>query len=398
MRIGVPLEIAPGETRVALVPETVGRLVKAGFEVAVESHAGERAGHDDQAYRTAGASIAAGAREVWAGAAAILKVCEPVLHPGLETHEADLAPEGALLIGFLAPAKSPEVIDRLAARRVTAFAMELVPRITRAQGMDALSSMSTVAGYKAALLAAGTLGKFFPLLMTAAGTIAPARVFVLGAGVAGLQVIATSRRLGAVVEAFDVRPAVREEVQSLGATFVQLELTGEAMVGTGGYARELSADHVQRERELIHQHVKSADVVVTTALVPGRKAPVLITAAMVRDMRRGAVIIDMAAETGGNCELTQSGTTVVEHGVTILGPVNLPAGMPQHASQMYSRNISALFNLLAKKGELAIDFEDEIVKGCCITHGGRRLLDATGRPIAGAERPPAPAPAGKVGV
>jgi NAD(P) transhydrogenase subunit alpha len=398
MRIGIPLEIAPGETRVALVPETVGRLVKAGVEVAVESHAGERAGHDDQAYRAAGAAIAAGARETWAGAAAILKVREPVLHPGLETHESELAPEGAVLIGFLAPARSPEVIDRLAARRVTAFAMELVPRITRAQGMDALSSMSTVAGYKAALMAAGALGKFFPLLMTAAGTIAPARVFVLGAGVAGLQVIATSRRLGAVVEAFDVRPAVREEVQSLGATFVQLELTGEAMVGAGGYAKELSADHVQRERELIHQHVKSADVVVTTALVPGRKAPVLITGAMVRDMRRGAVIVDMAAETGGNCELTQSGTTVVEHGVTIMGPVNLPATMPQHASQMYSRNISALFNLLAKKGELAIDFDDEIVKGCCITHGGRRLLDATGRPIAGGERAPAPAPAGKVGV
>jgi len=297
-------------------------------------------------------------------------VREPVLHPGLETHEADLAPEGALLIGFLAPAKSPEVIDRLAARRVTAFAMELVPRITRAQGMDALSSMSTVAGYKAALLAAGTLGKFFPLLMTAAGTIAPARVFVLGAGVAGLQVIATSRRLGAVVEAFDVRPAVREEVQSLGATFVQLELTGEAMVGTGGYARELSADHVQRERELIHQHVKSADVVVTTALVPGRKAPVLITAAMVRDMRRGAVIIDMAAETGGNCELTRPGETVEAHGVTILGPLNLPSTGAVHASQMFSRNVSTLLQHLLKDGTIRIDLADEITGAMAVTHAG----------------------------
>jgi len=325
----------------------------------------------------------------------VLKVREPVAHPGLGAHEADLFPEGSLLVSFLAPARGAEAIDKLAARRISAFAMELVPRITRAQGMDALSSMSTVAGYKAVLMAAAGLGKFFPLLMTAAGTIAPARVFVLGAGVAGLQAIATARRLGAVVEAFDVRPAVREEVQSLGATFVQLDLTDATNVGAGGYAKELSADHVQRERELIHQHVKTSDVVITTAMVPGRKAPVLITEAMVRDMRRGAAIMDMAAETGGNCELTEPGATVVKHGVTIHGPINLAASMPEHASQMYSRNISALLNLLAKQGELALDFDDEIVKGCCITHGGRRLLDATGRPLAGADGPAAvPAPAG----
>ncbi len=399
MRIGVPLEIAPGENRVALVPETVGRLVKAGFEIMVESHAGERAGHGDAAYQTAGATILLGARELYAADAGGLKGREPVTHPGLGAHEADLFPEGSLLVGFLAPAKSPEVIDKLAARRITAFAMELVPRITRAQGMDALSSMSTVAGYKAVLIAAAGLGKFFPLLMTAAGTIAPARVFVLGAGVAGLQAIATSRRLGAVVEAFDVRPAVREEVQSLGATFVQLDLTDQTNVGSGGYAKELSADHVQRERDLIHQHVKTSDVVITTAMVPGRKAPVLITEAMVKDMRRGAAIMDMAAETGGNCELTEAGATVVRHGVTIYGPVNLAAGMPEHASQMYSRNISALLNLLAKQGELALDFTDEITKGCCITHGGRRLLDATGRPLPGGDGQAAPAPAtSKVGV
>ncbi len=322
MRIGVPFEIAPGETRVALVPETVGRLVKAGFEVVVESHAGERAGHDDGAYQKAGATIAPGARELYAAVAGVLKVREPVAHPGLGAHEADLFPEGSLLVSFLAPARGAEAIDKLAARRISAFAMELVPRITRAQGMDALSSMSTVAGYKAILMAAAGLGKFFPLLMTAAGTIAPARVFVLGAGVAGLQAIATARRLGAVVEAFDVRPAVREEVQSLGATFVQLDLTDATNVGAGGYAKELSADHVQRERELIHQHVKTSDVVITTAMVPGRKAPVLITEAMVRDMRRGAAIMDMAAETGGNCELTEPGATVLKHGVTIHGPIN----------------------------------------------------------------------------
>lgn len=401
MRIGVPLEIAPGETRVALVPETVGRLIKAGFEVMVESHAGERAGHADAAYQATGATIAAGARELYAAVTGVLKVREPVAHPTLGAHEADLFPEGSLLVSFLAPAKSPEVIEKLAARRISAFSMELVPRITRAQGMDALSSMSTVAGYKAVLMAAAGLGKFFPLLMTAAGTIAPARVFVLGAGVAGLQAIATSRRLGAVVEAFDVRPAVREEVQSLGATFVQLDLTDQTMVGAGGYAKELSADHVQRERELIHKHVKSSDVVITTAMVPGRKAPVLITEAMVKDMRRGATIVDMAAETGGNCEVTEPGATVTKHGVTIMGPVNLAASMPEHASQMYSRNISALLNLLAKQGELALDFDDEITKGCCITHGGRRLLDATGKPLAGGDGPVAapatPAPS-KVGV
>ena len=385
MKIGVPLEIATGETRVALVPETVGRLVKAGFEVLVESHAGERAGHDDAAYQAAGATIAAGARELYAAVTGVLKVREPVTHPGLGAHEADLFPEGCLLIALLAPAKSPETIEKLAARRITAFAMELVPRITRAQSMDALSSMSTVAGYKAVLMAAAGLGKFFPLLMTAAGTIAPARVFVLGAGVAGLQAIATARRLGAVVEAFDVRPAVREEVQSLGASFVQLDLTDATNVGAGGYAKELSADHVQRERELIHQHLKTSDVVITTAMVPGRKAPVLITEAMVKDMRRGATIVDMAAETGGNCELTEAGATVTRHGVTILGPLNLPASMPEHASQMYSRNISTLLNLLAKKGELALDFTDEITMGCCITHAGRRLLDATGKPLAGSD-------------
>jgi len=385
MRIGVPLEIAPGETRVALVPEVAARLVKTGLEVVVESHAGERAGHADAAYVAAGATTAAGARELYAAADFVLKVREPLPHPAAGGHEADLPREGAVWIGFLAPAKSAEAIDKLAARRVTAFAMELIPRITRAQAMDALSSMSTVAGYKAALLGATALGKFFPLLMTAAGTLAPARVFVLGAGVAGLQAIATARRLGAVLEAFDVRPAVREEVQSLGATFVQLVLTGEgegeSLVGAGGYARELSADQERRERELIHQHVKAADVVISTALVPGRKAPVLVTEAMVKDMRAGSVIVDLAAETGGNCELTVPGETVERSGVQILGPVNLAASLPQHASQMYARNLMALVNHLVKQGELQLDFEDEITRGACVTHAGRRRVDAAGRPV-----------------
>ena len=400
MRIGVPLEIAPGETRVALVPEVAARLVKAGLEVVVESHAGERAGHADAAYVAAGATTAAGARELYAAADFVLKVREPLPHPTAGGHEADLPREGAVWIGFLAPAKSAEAIDKLAARRVTAFAMELIPRITRAQAMDALSSMSTVAGYKAALLGATALGKFFPLLMTAAGTIAPARVFVLGAGVAGLLAIATSRRLGGVVEAFDVRPAVREEVQSLGAAFVQLVLTGEgeSLVGAGGYARELSADQERRERELIHQHVKAADVVISTAMVPGRKAPVLVTEAMVKDMRAGSVIVDLAAETGGNCELTVPGETVERSGVQILGPVNLAASLPQHASQMYARNLMALVNHLVKQGELQLDFEDEITRGACVTHAGRRRVDAAGRMLPAAASEPAAQSAPRVAV
>jgi len=391
MRIGVPLEIAPGETRVALVPEVVARLIKTGFAVAVETHAGERAGHADEAYTAAGATVAAATRELYAAADAVLKVREPLPHPAAGAHEAELVREGTLLIGFLAPTRSQAAIATLASRNVTTLAMELVPRITRAQGMDALSAMSTVAGYKAALLAAAAIGKFFPLLMTAAGTIAPAKVFVLGAGVAGLQAIATARRLGAVVEAFDVRPAVRDEVRSLGATFVQLDV-GDA-AGEGGYAKELTADQEHRERELIGQHVRAADVVITTAMVPGKRAPILITTDMVRGMRRGSVIVDMAADTGGNCEATKPGETAEVGGVSILGPVNLAATMPEHASQMYARNVSALLNLVAPKATLALDLEDEIVRGCCLTHGGRRRLDDAGKPLPGAAEP-APAKAG----
>ena len=391
MRIGVPLEIARGETRVALVPEAVSRLIKGGFEVAIETHAGVRAGHLDEAYLAAGARIAPSARELYAAADGVLKVRELLPHPILNAHEADLVRADAILIGFLAPAKSEVAIDTLAKRGVTAFAMELVPRISRAQSMDALSSMSTVAGYKVALMAAVALGKFFPLLMTAAGTIAPAKVFVLGAGVAGLQAIATARRLGAVVEAFDVRPAVRDEVRSLGATFVQLDVGAAA--GEGGYAKELTADEEHRERELIGQHVRAADVVITTAMVPGKRAPILITTDMVSGMRRGSVIVDMAADTGGNCEATKPGETVEVGGVRILGPVNLAATMPEHASQMYARNVSALLSLVAPKATLALDLEDEIVRGCCLTHGGRRRLDDAGKPLPGAAEP-APAKAG----
>jgi len=376
LRIGVPRETQPGENRVALVPEIVDRLTKAGFEVLVEARAGEAASHTDGAYRDAAATVLPDARAVFEGADVVLKVREPgATEQG--AHEADLLREGSTLIAFLNPARNPELLQKLAARRITAFAMELLPRISRAQNMDALSSMSTVAGYKAALMAANSIGKFFPLLMTAAGTIAPARAFVLGAGVAGLQAIATSRRLGAVVEAFDVRPAVREEVQSLGATFIALDLTDEKLVGAGGYAKALSAEQEARERELIHRHVKGADVVITTAMVPGRKAPVLITEAMVRDMRSGSVIEDLAAEMGGNCELTKPGERVTAHGVLILGPVNLAATLPVHASQMYSRNISALLLQLVKDGALHLDWEDEITRDTCAVREGRVVYGAT---------------------
>jgi NAD(P) transhydrogenase subunit alpha len=380
MRVGVPKETASDEKRVALVPETVGRLAKAGFEVVIQSGAGLQASHRDEAYREAGARVVSQARDVYGEADIVLKVRAPRQSENLGVHEADLLRPGSYLIGMLGAGRDEDLLRRLALRRVTAFAMERIPRISRAQKMDALSSMSTVAGYKAALLAASTLSKFFPLLMTAAGTVAPARVFVLGAGVAGLQSIATARRLGAIVEAFDVRPAVADEVRSLGATFVSLDLAGAAHEGSGGYAKEMSAGDQLREREMIHQHVAAADVVISTASVPGKKAPVLVTRDMVEAMRPGSVIVDLAAETGGNCELTEPGAEVDHAGVTIHGPVNLAATLPAHASQMYSRNVSALLLLMAKDGALAPDFDDEIVRETCITGAPRR--DDAGRNVA----------------
>jgi NAD(P) transhydrogenase subunit alpha len=291
----------------------------------------------------------------------VVKVREP------NAQEVDLIPEGASLIAFLRPYANADLIEKLKARRIAAFAMEKIPRTTRAQRMDALSSMATVAGYRAMLLAAASLGRFFPLLMTAAGTIAPARVFILGAGVAGLQAIATARRLGAVVEAFDVRPAVREEVQSLGATFIAADHVDEKLVAAGGYAQAMSEEQEKRERELIHKHVQGADVVVTTANVPGRRAPMLVTEAMVKDMKPGSVIVDLAAESGGNCEVTKAGETCVVHGVHVLAPLNLAASLPFHASQMYARNVSALLQLMVKDGAMNLDFTDDILRDTCVT-------------------------------
>jgi len=361
-------ETAPGETRVALVPETVARVKKAGARVVVESGAGDLAGFPDAAYLDAGAEVSGARADLLGGADVLLCVREP--------SEGDAAQlrAGAVVLGFLRPARNEALFAALGARGAGAFALERLPRTSRAQKMDALSSMATVAGYRAVLLAAARLPRFFPLLMTAAGTIPPAHVFVLGAGVAGLTAIATARRLGAVVEAFDVRPAVREEVESLGATFVQAPphapapnpIDEELGGGSGAYAKELSAAEEARERELLARHVAQSDVVITTANVPDRKAPVLVTAAMVAAMRPGSVIVDLAAESGGNCELTKAGEDVLANGVHVLGPVNLPAGLPGHASQMLSRNLSALLIHLVKDGALNLDWSDDITAGACV--------------------------------
>ena len=356
MRVGVPKETAPDERRVALVPESIARLAAAGGEVTVQTGAGVSAGFSDDAYREAGATIA---DDAVGGTELVARVRKPSAE-----EIANLA-EGTVLVGFLEPLTDREGIDRLAQRGVVAFAMESIPRITRAQAMDALSSQATVSGYKAALLAAERLPKFFPLLMTAAGTVAPAKVLVMGAGVAGLQAIATARRLGAVVSGFDVRPVVREQVESLGATFLDLGVSAEET--EGGYARELSADEQRAQQQALEARLPDFDVVITTALIPGRAAPRLIPGSAVSAMRDGSVIVDLAAEAGGNCELTTPGEVVVREGVTIVGLTDLPSTMAQHASQLYSRNVSALLLHLAPEGELTLDFEDEITAGACVT-------------------------------
>ena len=359
MRIGVPRETATGERRVALVPEIVGKLVPAGFEVLVQRGAGEAASFPDVAYEEAGARLV----DDWADAEAVVKVQKP------SEEEAGRLREGQVLIGFLQPLTDPEGIERLAQLGVVAFAMESIPRITRAQPMDALSSQATVSGYKATLLAAERLPKFFPMLMTAAGTVAPAKVLVLGAGVAGLQAVATARRLGAVVTGFDVRPVVREQIESLGANWLDLLVVGEETAG--GYAAELTEEQQRQQQEGLEARLPEFDVVITTALIPGRPAPKLIPASAVAAMRPGSVVVDLAAEAGGNCELTEPGEEVVREGVTIVGPTNLPSTMPFHASQLYARNVFALLHHLAPQGTLALDWEDEITAGACVTRKQR---------------------------
>ncbi|MGQ0561440.1 MAG: Re/Si-specific NAD(P)(+) transhydrogenase subunit alpha [Gemmatimonadota bacterium] len=362
MRLAVPREITVSERRVALTPEGCQKLAALGAVVAVESGAGEAAGFPDAAYEQAGASIESSADAVYAGADVVLKVQAPA------GDEIARIKEGALLVGFLAPLTAPELLRRLAEKRISALAVELVPRITRAQVMDALSSQATVIGYKAALNAAEATGRFFPMLMTAAGTVPPARVLVLGAGVAGLLAMATARRLGAVVSGFDIRPAAKEQVESLGATWVGIQL--DEAEGSGGYAKEVSEETKRKEHEHLRKLVAAADVVITTALVPGKRAPVLVTRDMVAAMKPGAVVIDCAAEQGGNCELTEAGRAVVHDGVVIQGPVNLPATLPTHASFMYSRNLVALVSPLIKEGQLTLDLDDDVIGPCCVTHAG----------------------------
>jgi len=369
MLIGVPREIASGERRVALVPEVVSQLTKAGHRVVVERGAGLRAGFTDEAYRTAGCDLADSADEIYSTAQMLLKVQRPARNEAGEA-ELDQMTEGSVLIGLLQPSGDPALFQQLAERRIIACSMELVPRTTRAQMMDALSSQSTVAGYKAVLIAANALQKFFPMLMTAAGTVRPARVLVIGAGVAGLQAIATARRIGAVVEAFDTRPVTKEQVQSLGATFVELDMHGEDAQDAGGYARELSKDHIRREKELIHKRALQADVIITTALIPGKPAPMLVDAETVAAMRPGSVIVDLAGEQGGNCELSVPGETVVRNDVTIIAPLHISSDLAYHASQMYSKNVAALVTLLAPKGELNLNFGDDIISAVCVTADG----------------------------
>ncbi len=369
MQIGVIRETVPGERRVALVPDIAGRLVKAGHAVMVERGAGAEAGATDAMYEAAGATLAADAGAVLAAAEVLLKV----QRPGVE--EAGRLREGSVLVSFMNPATAGDVLPILAKRRVTTFAMELVPRTTRAQSMDALSSQATVAGYKAVLVGAATLNKLLPMLTTAAGTLAPAKAFILGAGVAGLQAIATARRLGAVVSAFDVRPVVKEQVESLGAMFVASEV---AAVGEGGYAKELTEEDKARTRDLVHQTIRGMDLVITTAQIPGRPAPRMIDEAMVRDMIPGAVIVDLAAESGGNCELTRAGETVTAHGVRIVGATNLPATVPLHASQMYSKNLQTFVEYIVQDGALTVDLEDPITGPMCLTHDGAVRAERTG--------------------
>jgi NAD(P) transhydrogenase subunit alpha len=377
----IPREKRRGETRVAATPETVKKMVKSGLEVVLERGAGEFAFFRDADYETAGARLEDDAVRGWSAADVVLKVVPP------DPSEAAGLRSGALLIGLLAPHRELDLVRLLAERGATSLAMELIPRITRAQTMDALSSQANIGGYKAVLLAALHLPKYFPLLMTAAGTIKPARVVIMGAGVAGLQAIATARRLGAIVEVSDIRPAVKEQVQSLGARFIELPLA-ESGEGQGGYAREMGEDFLRRQREIVQQHLSQADAVITTALIPGRPAPKLVTTEMVNAMRPGAVIIDLAVEQGGNCELSQADQQVVHGGVLILGPSNLPATMPHDASSLYARNVNALLQLLWKDGKLTVDPADEVIAGSLLTHEGRVAHGPTAERLGAGEAAP----------
>ncbi|MDT7042731.1 Re/Si-specific NAD(P)(+) transhydrogenase subunit alpha [Candidatus Nitronereus thalassa] len=386
MIIGVPKETYPGETRVALIPAVIPSLIKAGMEVHIESGAGAESGYPDSAYTEKGAAIASSRLQLFETAKIIVQVRLLGANPEQGKTDLPLMQDGQLIIGLAEALSNPHALRELNTRKVLAFAMELMPRITRAQSMDVLSSMGTVAGYKAVLMAANALPKMFPMLMTAAGTVAPSKVLIIGAGVAGLQAISMARRLGASVEAYDLRPAVKEQVLSLGAKFVDLPLETADSEDKGGYAKAQDEEFYRKQRELLGKVIASSDVVVTTAAVPGKKAPILITADMVAAMAPGSVIVDLAAERGGNCELTKANQTVVAHGVTIIGQENIPSQVPYHASQMYSKNIATFLLHLVKKGELTLNMEDEITRETLLTRDGEivhsRVREILG-PLAG---------------
>lgn len=376
MIVAVPKETYLGERRVALIPTAVPSLTKGGLEVVIEAGAGEGAKFSDTAFEARGARIETEHLRLLSQADVVVMVRGPGFHREFPARDLDALREGATIIAFLEPLAEPETMIALARRNLTLFAMELIPRTTRAQSMDAVSSMATIAGYKAVLLAANALPKLFPMLMTAAGTITPARVLVMGAGVAGLQAISTARRLGAVVEAYDIRPIVKEEVESLGAKFVELELKSQEAQDAGGYATAQSEDFYRREQELLARHVRNADVVITTAAVPGKRAPTLIPKEVVAGMRPGSVIVDLGAEKGGNCAVTVPGETIVHNGVTVVGPIRPAAELAVHASQMYSSNVSAFLLYLVKDGRLNLNLEDEIIRGTLVAHGGTLVHEA----------------------
>lgn len=370
MVVGVPAEAYLNERRVALVPAVVPTLTKVGLQVMVERGAGEKAGFHDNAYEQHGARLAPNRTELFSSSDIIVQTHRLTANPDGAHAGLEVFRSGQILLGLLDPLRAPETVRTLAVAGVTSFALELLPRISRAQSMDALTSMATISGYKAVLLAAGALQKMCPMMITAAGTITPARLFVIGAGVAGLQAIATARRLGAVVQAYDVRPAVKEQVESLGARFVELELPAEGAETKGGYARAMDEEFYRRQREMMKKVVAQSDMVIATAAVPGKRAPLLVTEEMVRGMAPGSVIVDLAAEGGGNCELTKPGETVEVSGVLVMGPVDLPSTIPYHASQMYAKNITAFLQNLVKDGQLHLDLEDQIIRDTLVAHKG----------------------------
>lgn len=384
MKIAVPKEVCDGERRVALAPETCKKLIKAGIEVAIESGAGQSAYFLDDAYRDVGAAVQSDVAALLGAADFVLKVQAPMQHPTAQRHEVDLMREGAKLLTTLLPVKNTDAVKRLAERKISAFSTDCIPRTTRAQSMDTLSSMANIAGYKAALIGANEFCKYFPMFMTAAGTVFPAKVFVIGAGVAGLQAIATAKRLGATVEATDTRSVVKEQIESLGGKFVGVESEEDAQTATG-YAKELSQDFYKKQAELTAKKCAECDVIITTALIGGIKAPKLITAEMVKNMQPGSVIVDLAAEAGGNCELTRPGETVIMHGVKICGPLNLPSSMPLHASLLYSRNLTTFVLEFWKDNAFNFDLEDEILKGALVTHDGEVVHEGAKKALASAE-------------